>query len=137
MFGSPIPGKRLTIYLPDRDQAGELIEDIELWVREASYLLVTIAGGCTRLPAAKGIWYNDKAGVFIEEVTHLIYSYCDPVELSKHMNLLQDFVSRFLVVAKQQTVAIEVGDRMYFVGHTPEKRPSPNGEARVAYMNGS
>jgi hypothetical protein len=115
--------KRLTLYLPDKDQNGKPVDDIDMWVNEAFFLLATHYGGATRPPPAKGLWYNEKLGVFIQETTHQVYSYGEVTLSSVH-----DFIKRFLTHANQQSVAVEIGDQMHFIGAKPT---SLNGDARV------
>jgi hypothetical protein len=48
--------QRLTLYIPNKNRAGGLIEDHEKWTAEAQELLTDIGGGATAFPPVDGTW---------------------------------------------------------------------------------
>lgn len=129
MFEAPVSATKITLYLADKDQHGNQVQDIDLWARKASKLLAKLFGGATRM-RGHGMWFNEKLGTYIEETTHLVYCYFDPADMTKHASTLDDFISGYLRAANQQTVAVEIGDKMHFVGYMP-KYSSLNGQTLV------
>ena len=118
----PTFSKKLTVYRPDRDRHGGVIADIEHWISEAARLMATINGGVTRLAPAQGIWHSENDGRFIEETTHILYSYTDPRSMAERFPALETFINRFIVATNQETVAIEYADEMYLIGGIAEAK---------------
>ncbi len=106
---------KLTIFIPNKDKYGNLIETIYHWVNEAQFLFTTLFGGCTCIHQAKGMWYNETDGIFMDETTAIVTTYVNIEDLQKHLNTIQRFVQNFLTVANQDAVAIEYDGYMYFV----------------------
>src|SRR5580704_15278333 len=48
--------QRLTLYIPNKDRVGGLVEDHEKWTKEAQELLTEIGGGATGFPPVDGTW---------------------------------------------------------------------------------
>ena len=117
--------QRFTIYLSERNCFGEVIADIELWIREAAYILTTITGGATRLAPASGMWFNRTEGLLIEETTHIVYTIYDPMRFSQDAHLIRDFLHRFGHETMQESVAVEFGGRMHFITDFKERPKRP------------
>jgi hypothetical protein len=116
---------RFTIYLPERNCFGEVIVDIELWVREAAYILTSITGGATRLAPTSGMWFSKIEGKLIEETTHIVYAIYDPAEFLKDAHLVREFLHRFGRETMQETVVVEFGGKMHFISHFEEQKTKP------------
>jgi hypothetical protein len=116
---------RFTFYLPERNCFGETIADIELWVREAAYVLTTITGGATRLAPAVGMWFNKTEAQLIEETTHIVYTCFEPIEFLKNAHIVRDFIQRFARETMQDSVAVEFGGKMHFITDFEPVRAKP------------
>jgi hypothetical protein len=122
---SSLHAYRFTFYLPDRNCFGEPIADIELWVREAAYILTTITGGATRLAPAVGMWLNKTEGQLIEETTHIVYTIFDPQAFLNSAHLVRDFIQRFGRETMQQCVVVEFADKLHFVSAFEPAKSKP------------
>lgn len=98
---------RLSIFIPNKDQAGRRVPKIKLWVREAAYILTTINGAATCVAPAAAMWQNTETGDLIEELTQVVYSYCDPAIMEVNDHLIYEFLQRFMEETRQQCVAVE------------------------------
>jgi len=49
----------LTLYVPERDRDGVVVEGQRDWVRRAAELLAKIGGGVTIMPPVEGGWYDE------------------------------------------------------------------------------
>src|SRR5437763_196902 len=81
-------GERLTLYIPNKDRHGELVEDHEKWTREAQELLTEMGDGATALPPVDGTWRKPD-GSDLWEQTRMIYSYIDPDKFAANMKRLR------------------------------------------------
>lgn len=106
---------KLTIFIPNKDKHGKLIEALYHWVNEAQLLFTSLFGGCTCIHHAKGMWYNQTDGIFMDETTAIVTTYVNIEDLQKHMSTIQCFVQNFLSITNQDAVAIEYDGYMYFV----------------------
>src|SRR5476651_799983 len=64
--------QRLTLYIPNKDRAGELVADHAKWTSEAQELLTEIGGGATAFPPVDGTWRKPD-GSNLWEQTKIIY----------------------------------------------------------------
>jgi len=121
---SSIFAHRFTLYLPGRNFLGENISNIEEWVKEAAYILTSITGGVTRLAPAECMWSNKEEGILIIEITHILYTYFEPVTFTRDKHLIHEFICRFGRETSQQSVAMELDAKMLFVTDftSPEER---------------
>jgi hypothetical protein len=98
--------QRLTLYLPNKDRVGDLIDGHEKWTREAQKLLTEIGGGATAFPPADGTWRKPD-GSDLWEQTRMVYTYIDPDKLAANMSRLRTFLHRFGRETNQGKVVVE------------------------------
>ncbi|GEM_PF-6173307 len=72
--------QRLTLYIPNKDRHGELIEGHQGWCTEAQELLTAIGDGATAFPPVDGTWRKPD-GSDLWEQTKIVYTYIDPDKL--------------------------------------------------------
>jgi hypothetical protein len=106
---------RFAIYLPNKNCFSEELPDIEKWAEEALYVLMSAAGGATRLAPAQGMWLNKTEGKVIHEITHVVYAFVDPIAFKPELPLALDFIHRFGRETMQDSVAVEFGSRVHFI----------------------
>ena len=98
--------QRLTLYVPNKDCVGGLIDDHEKWTNEAQELLTEIGGGATAFPPVDGTWRKPDGDVLWEQ-TKIIYTYVDPDKLMANMPRLRAFLHRFGRGTNQGEVVFE------------------------------
>jgi len=98
--------QRLTLYIPNKDCVGGLIDDHEEWTNEAQGLLTEIGGGATAFPPLDGTWRKPD-GSDLWEQTKIIYTYVDPDKLAANMPRLRAFLHRFGRETNQGKVVFE------------------------------
>ena len=98
--------QRLTLYIPNKDCVGGLINDHEKWTKEAQELLTEIGGGATAFPPVDGTWRKPDGGDLWEQ-TRIIYTYIDPDKLAASMPRLRAFLHRFGRETNQGEVVFE------------------------------
>jgi len=96
----------LTLYVPNKDCLGGLIENHEKWTNEAQVLLTEIGGGATAFPPVDGTWRRPD-GSDLWEQTRLAYTYIDPDKLAANMSRLRAFLHRFGRETNQGEVVFE------------------------------
>src|SRR6266571_2844332 len=84
-------GQRLTLYVPNKDRNGALIEGHEDWCKEAQEILTAIGGGATAFPPVEGTWRKPD-GTDLWEETKIIYTYVDPDKMVANMARLREFL---------------------------------------------
>jgi hypothetical protein len=114
---------RFAVYLPDQDSLGKKIEEIEVWIREGCYVLATVTGGATRLPPASGMWLNRTTGQLIEETTHVICAFFNPPTFFRDIRLIEDFIRRFGQETLQESVMVELDNKLYFITEFSQSSP--------------
>lgn len=98
--------QRLTLYIPNKDGEGNLIEDHKSWTDEAQTLLTEIGGGATAFPPVDGTWRKPDGGDLWEQ-TRIIYTYIDPDKLAANLSRLRAFLHRFGSQTDQGEVVFE------------------------------
>jgi hypothetical protein len=106
---------RLTLYVANRDRAGNHIPNIQRWVDRARHLFARLFGGCTAIPAAKGLWYSKVQGLCIEEETAIITSYVNTDDVITHLDTLRTFLQEILVGTDQEALAVDLDGDLYLV----------------------
>jgi hypothetical protein len=99
-------GQRLTLYIPNKDQTGEVIPDHPGWCKEAQELLTAIGDGATAFPPVEGTWRKSD-GPNLWEQTRIIYTYIDPDDLDANLTRLREFLHRFGRETNQGEVVFE------------------------------
>jgi hypothetical protein len=99
-------GQRLTLYIPNKDQEGEYIQDHPSWCKEAQELLTSIGDGATAFPPVEGTWRKPD-GTDLWEQTKIIYTYIDPDKLAANVARLREFLHRFGRETNQGKVVFE------------------------------
>lgn len=98
--------QRLTLYIPNKDCVGGLIEQHENWTNEAQELLTEIGGGATAFPPVDGTWRKPD-GSNLWEQTKIVYTYIDPDKLAANLPRLRTFLHRFGRETHQGEVVFE------------------------------
>ena len=98
--------QRLTLYIPNKDRDGAMIDEHEKWITEAQGLLTEIGGGATAFPPVEGTWRKPD-GSDLWEQTRIIYTYVDPDRLAANMPRLRGFLHRFGRQTNQGKVVFE------------------------------
>lgn len=109
--GKPASVQKISLYLPERDNAGDPVPDIEKWVEAAMWLFGEINRGATRLPVAQGYW-KPESGEPVREPTHVVYSYIGKQRIFEaNLDRLVRFIHSFGKHAMQNMVEFsgEVG----------------------------
>jgi len=110
--GGGISVQCLTLYIPDRDKAGNVIRDQRRWVLEGSHLLAKIGGGVTIMPPVDGGWVGE-SGSIVWEHPVLIYTFVRPTEFMELLPQLRDFLHTLGRETQQGEVALEFDGRFY------------------------
>ena len=110
--GGGVSVQCLTLYIPDRDSAGNILRDQRRWVLDGSDLLARIGGGVTIMPPVEGGWVHD-SGEIVWEHPVLIYTFIRPVSLRELLPQLRAFLHALGREARQGEVAFEFDGRFY------------------------
>jgi hypothetical protein len=102
----------LTLYIPNKDRAGQEIGTQRRWVLEAIDLLARVGGGATALPPVEGVWVNE-AGQFVWDNPVMVYTYVKPEEFAKRLPEVRAFLHRLGRETDQGEVAVEFNDEFY------------------------
>ena len=102
----------LTVYIPDRDGAGNVLRDQRRWVFDGADLLAKIGGGVTIMPPMEGGWVND-AGEIVWEHPVLIYTFIRPTHFRDLLPQLRKFLHDLGRVTRQGEVAFEFDGQFY------------------------
>jgi hypothetical protein len=99
---------KFSLYIPDRDRDGKLVEGLELWKAAAMNLFAEVNGGATLLPPAQGIWKPEGGGEIVREATSIVYSFIrDEKQFSRGLKRLAAFIHTFGKHANQGEVMVE------------------------------
>ncbi len=123
-FGAD-PGwtQTFAVFIPDTDRDRQPIPDYPGWVTAAMTLLRDINGGVTALAEAEGQWRNRADGVVVEERTRIVFSYIDNEPFVQRLAELREFLYRFGRETRQDTVAFEFDNHLFFI---PRDRYDPH-----------
>ena len=116
--------QRLTLYVPNKDQVGEVIASHENWTVEAQELLTEIGGGATAFPPVDGTWRKPD-GSNLWEQTKIIYTYIDPDKLAVNFPRLRKCLHRFGRETNQGEVVFEFDGWLWSI----DKFDSPEEES--------
>ena len=105
-------GQRLTLYIPNKDKSGELIEAHSNWCKEAQELLTAIGDGATAFPPVEGTWRKPD-GTDLWEQTKIIYTYIDPDKMATNIGRLREFLHRFGRETNQGRVVFEFDGNLW------------------------
>jgi hypothetical protein len=98
--------QRLTLYIPNKDRADQVIADHGKWVKEAQELLTRIGKGATAYPPVDGTWEMADGSVLWES-TRIIYTFIDPDRLGANVIGLRELLHRFGRETNQPEVKFE------------------------------
>ena len=113
-------GERLTLYIPNKDQAGATLKDYDTWTHEAQELLTEIGQGATAFPPVDGTWRKPD-GSDLWEQTRMIYAFIDPDRFRANMSRIRIFLHRFGRETNQGKVVFEFSNLFWSI----EKFDSP------------
>ena len=94
LLNSEPNGILFVLFIPSRDKNSNLLNDHDIWSRNAAKLVTELFGGATKMPMATGMWMNDETNTIVEEEIVLIHSYAresdvkDEAKLKKLANFL-------------------------------------------------
>jgi len=109
----PVGSEQITIFIPSKDQSGDVI-DQDRWADEALKTLGRLFRGATAFPPGKGIWRDDdKGGTLLQEITVMIVSYVSKADLNKNLKKLRFFLHRFGREANQGEVGLIISGKYY------------------------
>ena len=119
--------QKFAIYLPDRDADNQPIQSMGKWLDEAVVLMSQINGGCTRLPASKGAWFNQISEKLVLEDTVVIYSYLlDPQRFADRFDEIVEFLHTYGRETNQDSVMAEFSGWSNDDGYVSEAYFIPN-----------
>jgi hypothetical protein len=110
--GGGVSVQCLTLYIPDRDRAGNVLRDQRRWVLDGADLLAKIGGGVTIMPPVEGGWVDD-SGEIVWEHPVLIYTFIRPVHFRKWLPQLRAFLHALGRETRQGEVAFEFDGQFY------------------------
>lgn len=110
--GGGVSVQCLTLYIPDRDEEGNPLNNQRGWVLEAAELLARIGGGVTIMPPVEGGWVNE-SGKIVWEHPVLAYTFIRPASFRKLLPELREFLHRLGRETRQGEVALEFDGRFY------------------------
>ena len=110
--GGGVSVQCLTLYIPDRDSAGNVLRDQRRWVLDGSDLLAKIGGGVTIMPPVEGGWVDD-SGEIVWEHPVLIYTFIRPTHFRKSLPQLRAFLHALGRETRQGEVAFEFDGRFF------------------------
>jgi hypothetical protein len=93
----------LDIYLPDATRDGDSVFEHEQWIRRVSEVAVAMAGGCTILPTAVGMWRNG-VGTLVTEGTTVVRVYVTQAQLLEGGPHLRRTLTQYRREADQSVV---------------------------------
>jgi hypothetical protein len=105
--------RRFTLYIPDKNRHGQYI-DSDTWISRAMQLLTEINGGATALPAARGMWKDDRGNI-LDERTVIVYSFIKPERFFERLPVIRAFLHRFGRETDQGEVLIEYGSSAMWI----------------------
>jgi hypothetical protein len=98
--------QRLTLYVPNKNRDGALVDGHERWTKEAQEILTEIGNGATGFPPVDGTWRKPD-GTDLWEQTKIVYTYIDPDKLAANLQRLREFLHRFGRETNQGKVVFE------------------------------
>jgi hypothetical protein len=104
--------QKFSIYLPNKDNKHNLIDNIESHVKECMLILSRINMGCTVQPNLPAMWKVSKSPdedkFIIQENTYLVYSFIsDPEKFLFEWPKLLAFLYKFGLETKQDAVMVQ------------------------------
>lgn len=109
----PKGGEQITIFIPNKDQLGQMI-DQDHWADETLTVLGRLFRGATAFPPGKGVWRDDsRGGKLLQEISVMVISYVPRAELKKNLQALRAFLHRFGRESNQGEVGIIINGSYY------------------------
>src|SRR5262245_11943826 len=105
--------KKLTLYLPDRDQDGAEFGTQRRYVLEAASLLARIGGGVTIMPPVEGGWVNSQTNSVMWERPVVVYTFIKPAAFVALLPELRRFLHRLGRETRQGEIAVEFDGMFY------------------------
>ena len=110
----PVGALLLVIFVPSRDQDGQLI-DQEYWVDEVLATLGTLFRGATAYPRGSGVWRDDaRGGTLLREEPIIVFSYVAEADLTTNIFAeLYRTLSRMGREANQGEIGVVIDGKYY------------------------
>jgi hypothetical protein len=103
--------EKISIYLPDKDRAGNEVPNITVWINLGMAMMTTVNGGVTCLPSSIGMW-KSSSEIIVTENTTVLYSFIrDRDQFEAEKSLFREFLHQFGRETNQEEVVFEyMGD---------------------------
>ncbi|MGA7782474.1 MAG: hypothetical protein WCA85_32840 [Paraburkholderia sp.] len=111
--------QRFAIYIPNKDQNGQPVEQAQ-WLTKALTLLSEICGGATAMPPVRGAWLNSETKNLVIEEPILVYTYIDPKPFVDKIQEIVDLVHEIGRETNQGQMAIEFESVLYLIDIEPK-----------------
>jgi hypothetical protein len=110
----PVGALLLVIFVPSRDQDGQLV-DQEYWVDEILTTLGTLFRGATAYPRGRGVWRDDaRGGTLLREEPVIVFSYVAEADLTTNaLAELYRTLSRMGRAANQGEIGVVIDGKYY------------------------
>jgi hypothetical protein len=117
--------QKISIYLPNKDQRGQVVAQIEEWVEVTLAEMIEACGGATLVAPAHGAW-KAPDGLIVKESTRVIYSFIrQPDVFVARLERLTALLHSFGKFTNQGEVMVELGSeskqgylaRAYYIDH--------------------
>jgi hypothetical protein len=101
-----------SVYVPNKDRAGNEIGNQRKWVLDFIRLLSEINGGATAMPPVEGGWRDDAAQVVWENPV-VVYSFIRPDDFIANLPQIRHLLHRMGRETDQGEIAFEFDGRFY------------------------
>lgn len=104
--------QKITVYIPATINIDQEIDNTE-YVNRAATLLSECFGGATSCQAV-GYWVSPEVGL-VKENTTQVFAYAADEDLKKHLDKVVNFCMEIKEELKQDAVALELNNEMFFI----------------------
>lgn len=114
VFGSEGLAHRVTLYLPSTTNVSEALdsETANQVIHRSQRFLSDLFGGATAI-AGRGAWVASNGDLVVEEVTLVYASFAELT--TETLTQVRDFALALKQELKQESVAVEIDERLLFV----------------------
>jgi hypothetical protein len=104
--------EKISIYVPSTVNVNEKI-DTQKNVIDVSKKLASIFGGSTAIKTNGNYISND--GILVTEEITVVYAFCTTEDLEKNEDEIIAICENLKIELKQECIALEVSNKMYFI----------------------